>query len=318
MKYPSMLHYPRFKLWIVVLAGACFCRTTIATTVWIDTDPSIGSPLREVDDAYALVLAFHSPEIWIAGISTSYGNADLKRTTAVARELVDRFGARSGLSSGNVHVGASSAQDGETAATTAFASTLRRRSRITYVALGPLTNLATFVRLHPNLVERIERVIFVGGTSPGVRIGFGRTGFQISDANVVKDPEAVRTVLRSKIPVLLAPAEVSSHFYLNTADLQLLREGGPAGRYLSRHSGVWLWFWTHHLQTRGGPLFDTLAILPGANRTSVRIETRYAIFEQGLVAQRSSTPGSRKVEFIAGFAPQAKRMVVDRLRRDRK
>jgi inosine-uridine nucleoside N-ribohydrolase len=43
--------------------------------VWIDTDPSIGAPWREVDDAFALLLAFQSPELEIVGISSTYGNA---------------------------------------------------------------------------------------------------------------------------------------------------------------------------------------------------------------------------------------------------
>ncbi len=63
-----------------------------AERVWIDTDLSIGSPIREVDDAYALVLALHSPEIQIAGLSTSYGNAPLGQTTRATLDLVQRFG----------------------------------------------------------------------------------------------------------------------------------------------------------------------------------------------------------------------------------
>jgi pyrimidine-specific ribonucleoside hydrolase len=61
---------------------------------WIDTDPSIGPPWREVDDAFALLLAFRCPELRIVGISTTYGNAPLRRTTAVGRDLVRRFGTR--------------------------------------------------------------------------------------------------------------------------------------------------------------------------------------------------------------------------------
>ena len=51
----------RKLLLLVVILG--FARLAGAETVWIDTDVSIGSPIREVDDAYALVLALRSPEI---------------------------------------------------------------------------------------------------------------------------------------------------------------------------------------------------------------------------------------------------------------
>src|SRR5205823_13347206 len=89
---------------IVALLGAA--HPAAARTVWIDTDVSIGSPIREVDDAYALLFAFQSPEIRIAGISTTYGNASLHHTTRVARDLVQRFCGSAGLESSDVFPGA--------------------------------------------------------------------------------------------------------------------------------------------------------------------------------------------------------------------
>jgi hypothetical protein len=59
------------RKFFVSLAVILLTRHAQAGTVWIDTDVSIGSPIREVDDAFALVLAFHSPEIRIAGLSTT-------------------------------------------------------------------------------------------------------------------------------------------------------------------------------------------------------------------------------------------------------
>src|SRR4051812_41513428 len=81
-------------------------RFALADTVWIDTDISMGSPIREVDDGYALVLAFHSPEIQIAGLSTSYGNAPLDATTRIARDFVRRFGADAKLKPDKIFAGA--------------------------------------------------------------------------------------------------------------------------------------------------------------------------------------------------------------------
>src|SRR2546430_8070321 len=121
---------------IVVLLSATHVAS--ARTVWIDTDISIGSPIREVDDAYALVLAFHSPEIRIAGVSTSYGNAPLGHTTHAARELVQRFGAAGNVRPEQVFTGARSAADlgRRSEASEALAAALEKES-VTYVALGP-------------------------------------------------------------------------------------------------------------------------------------------------------------------------------------
>src|SRR5688500_5155617 len=100
----------------------------MATAVWIDSDVAIGSPIREVDDAYALVLAFHSPEIRIAGLSTTYGNASLAHTTHVARDIVRRFGAPANLSVTKVYSGARSASElgRRTATSNALAAALEK------------------------------------------------------------------------------------------------------------------------------------------------------------------------------------------------
>ncbi|MCI0390199.1 MAG: hypothetical protein MOB07_15725, partial [Acidobacteria bacterium] len=43
------------------------------TAVWIDTDPSVAPGGHEVDDGFALIQAFHSPELEIRGVSVVFG-----------------------------------------------------------------------------------------------------------------------------------------------------------------------------------------------------------------------------------------------------
>lgn len=305
----------------VALVFACctlwLCATAGATSVWIDTDPSIGAPYREVDDAFALVLAFHSPELQIRGLSTTYGNARLKRTTTVARELVRQFGGVAGLSDGDVHPGAASRRDdSNTAARDALAAALRKE-RLTYLALGPLTNLAAFLKQHPELATRIERVVLVGGRSPGTVFAFGpRGGLQIHDANVVKDPAAVRTVLASKVPIALAPVEASSRLVLTTENQRELRDSSAAAQFLYRKSRVWLWFWTAVVQHGGGPLFDGLAVVAVARPQLVAAEQRRAwVRPTGeLVAQKQAGREARPVQFYASLRAGWSRFVVARLK----
>src|SRR5438045_9454496 len=76
----------------LLVAVMGFARVATAGTVWSDTDVSIGSPIREDDDAYEIVFALPSPEIRIAGDSTSYGIAQLGDTTRAPRELLRPFG----------------------------------------------------------------------------------------------------------------------------------------------------------------------------------------------------------------------------------
>src|SRR5438105_7530995 len=104
--------------------------------VWIDTDASIGLPFREVDDGFALLLALKCPNLRIVGISTTYGNASLKRTTAVTKELISRFHYRFGDQIPKVSPGAQSGRDLgiETAATKALAEAVRENANLVYLA----------------------------------------------------------------------------------------------------------------------------------------------------------------------------------------
>lgn len=301
----------------VFIANLCLACGVQAATVWIDTDVSIGSPIREVDDAFALVLAFHSPEIRIAGLSTTYGNAPLGQTTRAARDLVQRFGRSAGLTVDHVFAGAESASDlGRRSGASDALATALQKQKVIYIALGPLTNLATFLRLHPKPAHRIERVIFVGGQVPGASLAFGPTrSFHIHDANVFKDSAATGAVLRSNIPLTLVPIATGSRLLVAGADLRQLERSGGAGNYLSRQSRIWRWFWTHLAKTDGGPIFDAVAIIPTTSPELLSIKNRYARMDQAgnLVVTPRLTNGARPVRYCTGFAPGMKRFVMQRL-----
>ena len=300
------------------IAILCLAAGARAATVWIDTDVSIGSPIREVDDAFALVLAFHSPEIRVAGFSTTYGNAPLGQTTRAARDLVQRFGRSAGLAVDDVFAGAGSAQDlgRRSDASDALAAALQKKQRVTYIALGPLTNLATFLELHPKVANRIERVIFVGGQVPEESLAFGpNRSFHIHDANVFKDPVAAAVVLRSNIPLTLVPIATGSHLLVDGADFRQIERSGGAGNYLSRRSRIWLWFWTHIVKTNGAPIFDALAIIPTTRPELLSSKKRYARMDSAgnMVVTPRLTNGARPVRYCTSFAPGMKRFVMQRL-----
>jgi pyrimidine-specific ribonucleoside hydrolase len=301
----------------VFVAILCTAQAAAAHTVWIDTDVSIGSPIREVDDAYALLLAFHSPEIRIAGISTTYGNASLGDTIRVARDFVQRFGWPAGLTPGDVFAGADSprSRGRRSAASDALALALRKQ-KLTYVALGPLTNLATLLQLHPEIAGRIERVVFLGGHRTGDLLAFGpNRSFHIHDANVFKDPAAVEMVLRSRIPLTLLPIETSARLQVDANNLNELSRSGPAGEYLARRSKVWLWFWTKFVRTNGGPIFDALAVVSVTRPELLTMESKYARMDEtgNLIVTEGQTNGARSVQCCTGFAPGSKSVVMRRL-----
>jgi inosine-uridine nucleoside N-ribohydrolase len=286
---------------LLSVALVIFAARGSAETIWIDTDISIGSPLREVDDAFALLLANNSPDITIEKISTTYGNASLKSTTAAACAVTSRM-TPSGLSL--VYAGARSPNDvgRETNATSRLAAALQRE-RLTYVALGPLTNLASFQLRHPSLAQRINRVVFIGGTFPRTTLRFGRRHpIKIHDANVIKDRAAVAQVLRSGIPITIIPVEIAAQLTVTASALDAMR-GDPARDYIERHSRFWLWFWTKFVGTDGAPIFDAAAILALTDPKQFAIETRTASIDPAgnLIIAAKSGPGGRNVSTVVRF-----------------
>ncbi|MEP7071623.1 MAG: nucleoside hydrolase [Verrucomicrobiota bacterium] len=306
------------------VAGFIFALSALtsahATTIWIDTDCSIGSPLREVDDAFALALAFQLPDLRIAGVSTSYGNAPVTATTAATRDLLRRLSAERTLKPPAVFPGARSRHDlgVDTAATRALAARLSTDRALTYVCLGPLTNLATLQVLHPTLAARIRRVIFVGGkTEPALlRLG-SRHALRIHDANVVKDPGAVRQVLKMSVPLTLVPIKTAAAIALNADDMRHLGERSVSGYFVRAKSRAWLWFWTKVSGNTGGPIFDAAAILAAADVSSVPLRERYAGVDLrgDLLISAGSARAGRRVEVCEQLPASARRAVVEALTR---
>jgi inosine-uridine nucleoside N-ribohydrolase len=231
--------------------------------------------------------------------------------------LVRRFGRPASLEVDDVFAGAATSSDlgRQTAATDALA-TAARQQKLTYIALGPLTNLATFLQLHPRLAHRIERVIFVGGYASRDDLALGPSrSFRIHDANVFKDSTATATVLRSKIPLTLVPITTAARLTIDRADLRELEKSGDAGHYLARRSRIWLWFWTNFVKTRGGPIFDAVAIIPATKPELLMIEKRYATMDgaANLIVTSRRTNRTRSVTYCTGFAPTTKAFVMGRL-----
>jgi pyrimidine-specific ribonucleoside hydrolase len=158
--------------------------------------------------------------------------------------------------------GAASAADfgRSTEAVEAMAAELERRP-MTIVAAGPVTNVGTLVKLHPNLHGRIERIIMVAGRRPGQRFCTNdNQKMPHRDFNFELDPVAMREILSTKIPLVFAPWEVSSHVWISRGDLETLRGSGPSGGWIAETSQYWIGRWEKEIDARGFNPFDTLAM----------------------------------------------------------
>ena len=232
-------------------------RVQAAEDVWLDVDTSIGLHQGEVDDGLALIQAFHSPELAIHGISVVFGNTELEKAVPITREVTRRFGP-DGI---GVWAGASgAAQLGEeTEAVRELAAALRERV-LTILALGPVTNVASLVKLHPGLTGRIRSVVMVAARRPGQRFITGSADTPHRDFNFELDPDGMHILLESDVPLVFAPWEVSSRVWIRRADLARLGDSSPSGRYIAEACASWTALWRQRFGVDGFNPFDTLGV----------------------------------------------------------
>ena len=248
--------FGRTTRWTRVEAGPAAQQ---ARAVWIDADTSVAAGGHELDDGLALVQAFRSAELEVRGVSAVFGNAPLGQTYSIGQEAVRRFGP-AGM---RVFAGAagSDAVGRESPASQAMAEALRRE-RLTLLAIGPVTNVATLLLNHPELSNRIEEIVAVAGRRPGQRFSVGtREGAQaLRDLNFELDAKGFQVLLDSDVPIALAPFEISSKVLFTRADAQRLADGPAALGWFRQPLADWLDLWARRFDAPGFHPFDTLAI----------------------------------------------------------
>jgi pyrimidine-specific ribonucleoside hydrolase len=190
------------------------------------------------DDALAILLALARPEIELLGITTVAGNSTLPNTTRNALSVLTLLGrtdvpvasgaaaplvrdletaphvhGSSGLEGADLPAPAAGAVSDDAAA---FTAELIDGSAepITLVPTGPLTNIAHFMSRYPELYERVDEVVLMGGS-----LGEGNiTPF--AEFNIWVDPEAAVQVFGGSRPVTMMGLDVTHQalFTLDEAD----------------------------------------------------------------------------------------------------
>lgn len=188
------------------------------------------------DDAIAILLAAHHPEIELLAITTVAGNQSVDKTTLNALKVCslanirnvpiargsERPLVREARHAPDIH--GESGMDGpqlpdpdiepvsQHAVELLIELLLHSDGDITLVPTGPLTNIATAIRSEPAIIPKISAISLMGGA-----IGVGNAS-PAGEFNIWADPEAAAIVFDCGRPITMSPLEVT-HQALATEDI---------------------------------------------------------------------------------------------------
>ena len=245
------------RSWIVLFASALLVFTpalpaqTAAGTdskgsghqlVVIDTD--IGD---DIDDAFALALALKSPELKVLGVTTTFGDTEMRG------RLVDRYLKAVGRSDIPVFAGPAT-KTGNAMSQAAYAKrdppkkfgdgaefilrTAREHpGQVTLIGIGPLSTVEAAIKSDPSTFKKLKRVVIMGGS---VYRGYGvdaqgKPKPAEPEWNILNDPDGLKALLASGVPVYIMP--------LDSTQVRLAEEG------------------RENIFAHGSPLTDQLTLL---------------------------------------------------------
>ena len=85
---------------------------------------------------------------------------------------------------------------------------MQNPGQVTILAIGPLTNIAMAMRMEVNFARNVKQLVIMGGAIASLPDG-GGNHTPNAEFNFYVDPEAAQIVLRSGIPIVLSPLNVS-------------------------------------------------------------------------------------------------------------
>lgn len=102
---------------------------------------------------------------------------------------------------------------------------------VTFVCLGPLTNVAGFIQRQPALAKSIDRIVIAGGSVNGI----GNIT-PCAEFNMYFDPVAAKTVMQSATTKTLVPLDVTSQLRFDLSFMDSLPKASSRAGHFLRHS----------------------------------------------------------------------------------
>ena len=297
------LRTPSILILFFLLVANGFPQATPQRVI-IDTDPG-------VDDAMAILLALHSPELKVEALTVVPGNVEAAQGLENALKLVSLAGrcdvlvaggaqhplnqklitaqywhGRNGLA--GVDLPASHCKPD-----TRFGPDLiiemvhRYPHQMTLIPVGPLTNIALAVSKDPGIVPLVKDIVIMGGSITGGNVDGA------AEANIFNDPEAAQIVFNAGWMVTMVGSDVGERTLITRKDVtELQAHHGPESDFVGKLADFYL---TRSEKSGygGAAMYDPLAVGVVLDPSMVTLKSMHVDVETRGEFTRGETVASR-------------------------
>ncbi len=232
--------------------------------VIIDCDPGLGRRAADVDDGLALFLMLNNPDIFdIIGITTIYGNTPVE----IGNKLIQKYLDLANKTEIPHFLGASSkyALGTLTDASKFLIDKIQEyENELVLLTLGPLTNITTVFQLFPHLLEKVKKIIFMGGTvepcsgfSPPFIFEDGLS--EMVESNFQNDPMAAKFLIETEtmVPRIGMGLDVCCQAVFKEEHIKKIQSiQNPITNFIVEHTRSWLNVWQFN-KSNGFYPYDT-------------------------------------------------------------
>jgi inosine-uridine nucleoside N-ribohydrolase len=230
-------------------------------------DTDIGD---DIDDAFALALAVSSPKLDVIGVTTAWGDTDLRaRLAERLLKAMDR-GYIPVTAGPKTHASSTFSQARWAAAEPepangwpdAIAFTLdairRNPGQITLIAVSPFSNIGALIDRDAATFRKLKKVVLMGGS---IRRGYGDLGYLPNrgpdpEYNIMMDIASSRKLFAAGVPLYVMPLDSTQLKLDETLRATLFSQGTPTTDALLSLYAEWS-------ASTGNPtptLFDAMAV----------------------------------------------------------
>lgn len=275
----------------------------------MDVDPGI-------DDSLALLLAGLSPEFELMAITVVSGNIEVHQAARNARfamKMIDREdvmiakGCDLPLQRNYVDATDTHGKDGigevyfpkedpidQHGAVEVIIRLLKQYPhQITIAALGPLSNLATIIKMDREVLKLAKEIVVMGGS-----VNVCGNCSPVAEYNFWCDPHAAKIFFDAKLPnVTLVPLDVTYKILLTPNMREMIRQfKTPISQYVVDITGFYVDFHWAQERTLGCVINDPLVIAYLLNRSLLTLKSGHVVIETEGIAIGESVVDFRNTD----------------------